>query len=170
MTHIIAADHADAGVPPIVGRAAHMPVIIDQRLADTAAAAAAAAAAADELLQLSRPLGACGRGAVLAAAAVHVQQPGCAPSSAQGCSSSSSSSSTSGMLVLQCGTSAVLQLTFDELLQLCGDATVADVADAPADERPDAAAAAGAAGGGGAVRGQRRCLSMRRQALVALFL
>lgn len=58
---------------------------------------------------------------------------------------SSSSLEGAALLAVQCGPSAVLRLSFSQLLQLSGSAAVADVADAPAEAAAAVSTLTGAA-------------------------
>jgi hypothetical protein len=63
---------------------------------------------------------------------------------------SSSRSEEDALLVVQCGPSAVVRLSFSQLLQLSGGAAVADVADAPAEAAAAVSTFTGTAAAGAA--------------------
>jgi hypothetical protein len=60
--------------------------------------------------------------------------------------SASSSTGEHALLAVQCGATAVLRLSFGQLLQLSGGADIADVADAPAEAAAPVSTLTGAAG------------------------
>lgn len=62
----------------------------------------------------------------------------------------SSSQENAALLVVQCGPSAVVRLSFSQLLQLSGGAAVADVADAPAEAAAAVSTLTGTAAAGAA--------------------
>lgn len=67
---------------------------------------------------------------------------------------SSSSLEGAALLAVQCGPSAVLRLSFSQLLQLSGGAAVADVADAPAEAAAAVSTLTGAAAAAAATNTQ----------------